>query len=146
MVKESDCNCLCFIGGTLDTISKKWSLLVINALGNHQVLRYSELMNELKGISPKSLADTLAELCRQGLIQRESVAEIPPRVQYFLTRDGQQLRKAISPLLQWALMRSRGGSRNCVPAYRNARAHIMREDGREKAKNRVQEAVCVRSG
>jgi len=62
MVKESDCNCLCFIEGTLDTISKKWSLLVINVLGNHQVLRYSELMEELKGISPKSLAARASSL------------------------------------------------------------------------------------
>ena len=84
MVEESVCNCLCFAEGTLDTISRKWTLLVINALGNHETLRYTELMSELEGISPKSLADTLAEMCKQGLVQREAVAEIPPRVQYYL--------------------------------------------------------------
>jgi len=125
MVKESRCNCLCFVEGTIDTISKKWSLLVINALGNHQVLRYSELMNELKGISPKSLADTLAQLHRQGLIRREQVAEIPPRVQYSLTDEGKQLRKAIQPLLEWALTRRSNALAKCMPKYKKARAHIL---------------------
>jgi len=146
MVKESGCNCLCFVEGTIDMISKKWSLLVINALGNHQVLRYSELMNELKGISPKSLADALAELCRQGLIRRESVAEIPPRVQYSLTRDGQQLRKAIEPLFQWALTKSPKGSRRCVPAYRTARAHIVQENSEEEERGTGQKRICEKPG
>jgi len=124
MVEESTCNCLCFVEGTLDAISKKWTLLVINALGNHETLRYTELMSELEGISPKSLADTLAELRKQGLIQREALAEIPPRVQYCLTKDGKQLRKAIDPLLQWALTRAKASGK-CSPRYKNAKAHLL---------------------
>ena len=127
MVRESACNCLCFVEGTLDTISKKWSLLVINALGNHQVLRYSELMAELRGISPKSLADTLTELCRQELVRRESIAEIPPKVQYSLTKDGQQLREAIEPLLEWALTKGKKEPCDCVPEYRSVKAHIVKK-------------------
>ncbi len=129
MVQESTCNCLCFVKGTLDAISKKWTLLVINALGNHETLRYSELMSELEGISPKSLADTLAELCRQGLVRREPLAEMPPRVQYYLTRDGKQLRKAIDPLLQWALARAEISGK-CSPGYKNVRAHLLKRTER----------------
>jgi DNA-binding HxlR family transcriptional regulator len=146
MDKESGCDCLCFVEGTIDTISKKWALLVINALGNHNVLRYTELMSELKGISPKSLADTLMELRKEGLVRRESVAEIPPRVQYSLTKDGQQLRNAIGPLFQWALARNRKGSCNCVPAFRNIRAHMVRKEGGEKAGKRKQENICQKPG
>ena len=40
-----------------------------------------------------------------GLIKREVFAEIPPRVEYFLTKDGTELRKAISPLMTWASAR-----------------------------------------
>jgi DNA-binding HxlR family transcriptional regulator len=128
MVEESACNCLCFVEGTLDTISKKWTLLIINALGNHETLRYTQLMSELEGISPKSLADTLAELCKQGLVQREAIAEIPPRVQYHLTKDGKQLRKAIRPLLQWALTKT-NASGKCSPRYKNAKAHLLKTTG-----------------
>jgi DNA-binding HxlR family transcriptional regulator len=137
MVQESVCNCLCFAEGALDAISKKWTLLVINALGNHETLRYTELMKELEGISPKSLADTLAELCKQGLVQREAIAEIPPRVQYYLTKDGKQLRKAIHPLLQWALTRT-NASGKCSSRYKNAKAHLLKTTvGQVKKCNRA---------
>jgi DNA-binding HxlR family transcriptional regulator len=137
MVEESVCNCLCFAEGTLDAISKKWTLLVINALGNHETLRYTELMKELGGISPKSLADTLAELCKQGLVQREAIAEIPPRVQYYLTKDGKQLRRAIHPLLQWALTRT-NASGKCSSRYKNAKAHLLKTTvGQVKKCNRA---------
>ena len=133
MVEESVCNCLCFAEGTLDAISKKWTLLVINALGNHETLRYTELMSELEGISPKSLADTLAELCKQGLVQREALAEIPPRVQYHVTKDGKQLRKAIDPLLQWALTRAKAPGK-CSSRYKNAKAHLLKTTDRQVKK------------
>ena len=133
MVEESSCNCLCFIEGTLDTISKKWALLVINALGNHQTLRYNELMSELEGISPKSLADTLHTLCKQGLVRRESLAEIPPRVQYYLTNDGKELRKAIDPLLEWTLNRATAATK-CSPRYKNVTAHLLKTASKQTKK------------
>jgi DNA-binding HxlR family transcriptional regulator len=137
MVEESACNCLCFAEGTLDIISKKWTLLIINALGNHETLRYTELMSELGGISPKSLADTLSELCKQGLVEREAIAQIPPRVQYQLTKDGKQLRKAMDPLLQWALTRANASSK-CSSRYKNAKAHLFETtDGQVNKCNRA---------
>ncbi len=87
-------------------ISKKWSLLIINAIGNHGRIRYNGLMDQLRGIGPKTLADTLKALRKAGLVRRESFAEIPPRVEYSLTKDGVELRKAIIPLLQWAANRT----------------------------------------
>jgi DNA-binding HxlR family transcriptional regulator len=94
--------CLCPLEGIIDTIGKKWTLLVVNAIGNHGRLRFNQMMEELRGISPTTLTETLQQLKREGLIGREPFAEIPPRVEYSLTRDGVQLRKAILPLLQWA--------------------------------------------
>jgi hypothetical protein len=46
---------------------------------------------------------TLKELQIEGLIKRESFAEIPPRVEYLLTTDGAELRKAIIPLLKMGI-------------------------------------------
>jgi len=60
-------------------------------------------MKELQGISPKTLADTLKDLRKHNLVKREPFNEIPPRVDYTLTKDGEQLREAIVPLLRWAL-------------------------------------------
>jgi DNA-binding HxlR family transcriptional regulator len=60
-------------------------------------------MKEIEGISPKTLADTLKELLKYNLVRREAFNEIPPRVDYTLTKDGEELRQAIIPILQWAL-------------------------------------------
>lgn len=102
MEKDSNRICLCPLEGIITTISKKWAILIISILGYHDRLRFNDLMNSLKGISPKSLTDLLKELQKEGLIQREAFSEIPPRVEYFLTDDGKQLCEAIIPLIQWA--------------------------------------------
>jgi len=107
MAKDNRSNsrviCLCPLEGVIDIISKKWALLVINEIGNHKRIRYNGLMNEIEGISPKTLADTLRELGKYNLIKRESFNEIPPRVDYTLTKDGEELRGAIIPILKWAI-------------------------------------------
>ena len=98
--------CLCPLEGIINTISKKWTLQIIAQIGNHNKLRYNEIKERLGGISPKSLADRLKELEREGLINREAFAEIPPRVEYKLTEDGETLRKSMMPLMEWASTRT----------------------------------------
>jgi DNA-binding HxlR family transcriptional regulator len=95
--------CLCPLEGLIDVITKKWALLIINEIGNHRRIRYNDLMNELQSISPKTLADTLKELKNYNLVKREPFIEIPPRVEYILTKEGNELRHAILPILQWAI-------------------------------------------
>jgi DNA-binding HxlR family transcriptional regulator len=104
MIKNSDgVVCLCPLEGIIDIISRKWALLIINEIGNHKHIRYNDLMKELGEISPKTLADMLKELKEYNLVKREAFNEIPPRVDYTLTEDGEHLRNAIIPLLQWAI-------------------------------------------
>jgi DNA-binding HxlR family transcriptional regulator len=106
MAKDSnDVICLCPLDGIIDIISKKWALLIINEIGNHKRIRYNDLMKELQNITPKTLADILKDLVKHGLIKREPFNEIPPRVDYTLTKDGEKLREAIIPILQWAISR-----------------------------------------
>ncbi|MGI0072282.1 MAG: winged helix-turn-helix transcriptional regulator [Nitrosotalea sp.] len=102
MKKQSNAICLCPLDGVIDTIGKKWGLLIINEIGNHGKLRYNELMSELKGISPSTLASMLKDLEKEDLIQKEVFREIPPRVEYSLTTRGRELRVAIIPLIKWA--------------------------------------------
>lgn len=97
---------LCPLKGVIDIISRKWALLTITAIGNHGTVRYNGLLKELEGISPKTLADTLKALRKTGLIRRQSFNEIPPRVEYSLTKDGANLREAVLPLLKWAASRT----------------------------------------
>ncbi len=98
--------CLCPLEGIINTISKKWTLQIITTVGNHEKLRYTEISTKLGKISPKSLADRLKELEHNGLIKREAFSEIPPRVEYSLTKDGEDLRRLIKPLMEWASSRT----------------------------------------
>lgn len=119
MCDDSNQLCICPLNGIIDTISKKWALLIINMLGNHQRLRFNELMDELAGVSPKTLTDTLKILQGEHLVGRESFAEIPPRVEYFLTDEGKELRDAIVPLLKWASKRESFLQEHCTSACKN---------------------------
>lgn len=113
--------CSCPVKGIIDVVSKKWTLLIVNALGIHDTLRFKELTN-LLGISPKTLSDTLKVLAQQGLVDRESYNTIPPKVEYSLSRDGHQFREAILPLLRWAAGREDGIQEPCVPGCKRHRA------------------------
>jgi DNA-binding HxlR family transcriptional regulator len=126
MRKEGDHICFCPLKGVIDVISKKWALLIINAIGNYGTLRFNRLMEELRGISPKTLSDTLKE-------KREAFAEIPPRVEYSLTKDGIDLRKSIVPLLEWAATRNNIDKERCVPTYRGIQAHQVKNITQNKA-------------
>ncbi len=98
--------CFCPVEGIINIISKKWALVVIGTISNHGKIRFNKLLNNLIGISPKTLADRLKELKGAGLVKREAYPEIPPRVEYSLTQDGEEIRDAIKPLMEWAYKKS----------------------------------------
>ncbi|MFE7777298.1 winged helix-turn-helix transcriptional regulator [Streptomyces sp. NPDC057445] len=81
-------------------VANKWALLVIEALGEH-TLRFSELRNEIEGVSHKMLTQNLRMLERYGLIERTVHPVVPPRVEYTLTEPGQALRVTIDGLCDW---------------------------------------------
>jgi len=110
--------CICALDGTMDLLGRKWTLLTINAIGNHAVVRFKELYSELRGISPSTLSSILDELESRGLVSRKPFAEIPPRVEYKLTEAGLGLREAILPLLVWASRQDDYAKRigNCDPS------------------------------
>jgi DNA-binding HxlR family transcriptional regulator len=122
MENKNDVVCFCPLEGIIDVISKKWALLIINAIGNYGSLRFNRLMEELRGISPKTLADTLKQLQEEELLKRESFAEIPPRVEYSLTKDGEGLREAVIPILKWAATRQ-CSKKKCSATYNKIPAH-----------------------
>ncbi|MFE2145180.1 winged helix-turn-helix transcriptional regulator [Streptomyces sp. NPDC059456] len=81
-------------------VANKWALLIIEALGEH-TLRFSELREEVEGISHKMLTQNLRMLERYGLVERTVHPVVPPRVEYALTEPGQALRVTIDGLCDW---------------------------------------------
>ena len=96
------CICPCPCEGLIDIIGKKWALCVLARLGNEGTIRFNNLIRGLSGISAKTLSDVLKDLQGTGLVKREMFAEIPPRVEYHLTREGRELTMLVAPLMIWA--------------------------------------------
>jgi len=86
----------------LGRVGDKWTLLVIEALDDagHE-LRFSELRDTIGGISQKMLTKTLRELERDGLVTRQVYPEVPPRVDYRLTKLGESLGAAVCGIWEW---------------------------------------------
>ncbi|MFJ3104437.1 winged helix-turn-helix transcriptional regulator [Streptomyces sp. NPDC086835] len=81
-------------------VANKWAFLIIETLGEH-TLRFSELRNEIEGISHKMLTQNLRMLERNGLVERDVHPTVPPRVEYTLTEPGQALRATVNGMCDW---------------------------------------------
>lgn len=64
-------------------------------------VRYLKFKQTLKGISSKTLAARLKDLQKSDILERRAYNEIPPRVEYRLTKKGQELVESVINLLQW---------------------------------------------
>ncbi|HIK18807.1 MAG TPA: helix-turn-helix transcriptional regulator [Leptolyngbyaceae cyanobacterium M33_DOE_097] len=85
----------------LEHIANKWTVLIVYALTQGKK-RYSELKQQIVGISPKMLIQNLRNLERCGLIKREIYPTVPPRVDYSLTTLGESLVEPLAILGEWA--------------------------------------------
>jgi DNA-binding HxlR family transcriptional regulator len=80
----------CPVCHTAEIISGKWTLLVIRDLADG-CSRFCELERSLGGISPRTLSLRLRALEAEGVVQRRTYPEVPPRVEYRLTAKGMAL-------------------------------------------------------
>lgn len=85
----------------LNRVGDKWSVQIVDLLGEGP-MRFSELRRSIEGISQRMLTLTLRGLERDGLVTRTVFPEIPPRVDYELTKLGRTLLDPISALAEWA--------------------------------------------
>ncbi len=91
-----------FVRKILDRVGDKWSLMVIATLQG-RVMRYTELLGAIPGISTRMLSRTLAQLHDDGLITRTAYAEVPPRVEYELAPMADSLIDIVVSLIDWAI-------------------------------------------
>ena len=83
-------------------IADKWSLWVMDVLASAGApLRFTRVLEQVEGISQKSLTKTLRQLERDGLATRTMFMEVPPRVEYAITPLGLELLQHVLPLWLW---------------------------------------------
>src|SRR6201989_1675363 len=85
----------CPVCATAEVVCGKWTLLVIRDLAEGRS-RFCELERSLQGISPRTLSLRLRALEEEGIVERQTFPEVPPRVEYVLTAKG----RALGPLIE----------------------------------------------
>ena len=109
----------------LGRVADKWTLVVIDALADGGALRFSRLREACGNPSQKMLTQTLRQLERDGLVVRKVYAEVPPRVDYRLTRLGETLGESVCAIWLW-VEKHRGAVERSRRAYDARRATEVR--------------------
>ena len=83
-------------------VADKWTMLLIETLGQHGVVRFTRLAELIEGISQKMLTQTLRRMESDGFVTRTVYPVVPPKVEYALTPLGESLGLAFCGVWQWA--------------------------------------------
>ena len=94
----------CPVRNVLSRIGDRWSLLVLLALHEKaEAMRFSDLCRAIPDVSQKMLTSTLRKLEADDLLSRTIYPEVPPRVEYKLTKRGKTLIPLLNQLVDWSL-------------------------------------------
>lgn len=85
----------------LDLVGQKWKLPILWYLHSADTTRYNELKRRIPGITNIMLTKSLRELESSGLVKRTVYNTIPPKVDYALTKTGQDLLPTLNELYKW---------------------------------------------
>ncbi len=86
---------------TLSLVSGKYKLTVLYAIYRHKVIRFNSLQKYLNIVSHKTLSGVLKELEKDNLIIRKEYPQIPPKVEYFLSKRGESFIPILYALCEW---------------------------------------------
>src|SRR4051794_18609757 len=106
-------NDTCPVCATSEIVCGKWTLLIIRDLAEGRA-RFCELERSLAGISPRTLSLRLRALEEEGVVERDTFSEVPPRVEYALTEKGRALIPIIEDMRAYG-RRWLGAEGGCAP-------------------------------
>jgi DNA-binding HxlR family transcriptional regulator len=97
---SAESNSTCPVCKTAEVVCGKWTLLLIRDLAEGSA-RFCELERSLEGISPRTLSLRLRALEDEGIVERHTYPEVPPRVEYALTDYGRALEALLDQFCDW---------------------------------------------
>ncbi len=104
----------CGLGPAFDVIGGKWKAVILWEL--HEVpLRFGILKRRIPAITEKMLIQQLREMESDGLVVRKMYHEVPPRVEYYLSKSGHTLNDSLETLAEWG--KKYAMERNIVDRY-----------------------------
>ncbi|MDD6085401.1 MAG: helix-turn-helix domain-containing protein [Oscillospiraceae bacterium] len=90
----------CPVATTVQLIGNKWKLLILRNL-RMRPWRFNELQKSLEGISQKVLTQSLRSMESDGIVVRTVYAEVPPRVEYSLSKLGETMSPILDAMEKW---------------------------------------------
>lgn len=99
---EADPAIAALVREIIERVADKWTMLVLEALEEHGVVRFTRLGELVGDISQKMLTKTVRQMECDGLVRRTVHPVIPPRVEYELTPLGRSLGAAFCGVWVWA--------------------------------------------
>ncbi|MGO1242842.1 MAG: winged helix-turn-helix transcriptional regulator [Sphingobacterium sp.] len=88
---------------SMDVLNGKWKISILSSICYYNKRRFSDILNDVNGISNKMLSKELKELEINKLVTRTVLNTHPVTVQYELTTYGLSLKKIINSLTEWGL-------------------------------------------
>lgn len=104
MNKECISNCKLEETGfnyTMSLIQGKYKMFILYTLMEFKVVRFNEMQKYIGSITYKTLSSTLKQLEMDGLINRKEYPQIPPKVEYSLTKRGESLIPILDQMCEW---------------------------------------------
>ena len=90
----------CPVETTLTLIGDKWKLLILRDL-MEGTKRFGELRKSIGNISQKVLTENLREMENDKLLKRKVYAQVPPKVEYSLSKKGNSLMEFLEQVSIW---------------------------------------------
>jgi len=90
----------CAVAACAEIIGAKWTALLVHDMSEGP-RRFSQLEHSCAGISPRTLSERLRVLEDEGIVERRSYPESPPRVEYELTEKGAALLPIIDAMREF---------------------------------------------
>ena len=86
---------------TLSLINGKYKMTILYTLMCFGVVRFNEMKKYIGEISYKTLSSTLKELESDRLVNRKEYPQVPPKVEYSLTKRGKSLIPILDMMCDW---------------------------------------------
>jgi len=88
------------IASAMEIIGNKWTALILRDLTSGPK-RFNELEKSVGGINPRTLSKRLDDLETHNIVTKKSFAEVPPHIEYRLTKKGEDLMPILKQMANW---------------------------------------------
>ncbi len=99
----------CPVTYTQNIIGGKWKPIILSRI-RMGINRFGIMQRSIPTISKQMLTAQLRELEEDGIVSRKVYAEVPPRVEYNITKSGQDIFPIIEAMAKWAINQRRSKS------------------------------------